>query len=269
MNNTARIIVIAASLVLAATFVGWRAHAAHTRATVHFEIVKDPSRSSTDGCETLIGLAEGALTADGVSAKSTVTVLFLGDAATAHEPILLGSYSIPFSTKVIEGRNGNRHRQTTLLKDLAAKCRTARATGISPIFLGVKQAIADLRGKGCNTGSRCQLLVDSDLEENVEPGIKSRLNVPGGNLPPLPGLIDNSDITVSFCGLAATTGQIVDASGRVIQKLAARDPNREDRLKSTWRSLFAAPDLVTFRPYCPATSDIADYIVGVNAAPQN
>lgn len=75
-------------------------HAARTRSTVQLEIVKDLSRSTTDGCETVIGLAESALAPEGVSAKSTLTVLLLGDAATANEPTLLESYPISFSTNV-------------------------------------------------------------------------------------------------------------------------------------------------------------------------
>jgi hypothetical protein len=262
MNNMVRVCTVVASLTLAATFVGWRVHAARSRPNVQIEIVKDPSRSTTDGCETVIGLAEDALGSDGLSVKSTLTVLLLGDAASAYEPTVLGSYLIPFSTKVIEGRGANRQRQAGLLKDLFLKCRAAHATDISPIFLAVKQAIADLRGKGCNTSSRCRLDVDSDLEDNVELGIKNRLNNTNGNKHPLPGLIDNSNIAISFCGLAATTGRVFDSSGRAIHKFAMRDPAREDRLKSTWRSLFSAPDLVTFQPYCPVATDVAQYNAG-------
>ena len=257
MNNVTRICVIAATFPLAATFVGWRVHAAHMRPVVQFEIVKDPSGSTTDGCETVIGLAEGVMAGEGVSAKSTLTVLFVGDLATANEPAVLASYPIPFSTKVVEDRRANRQRQSRVLGDLLSKCQTARATGISPIFLAVKQAIADLRGRGCNAGSRCQLLVDSDLEENVERGIRSRLDAVGRKGPPLPTAVDNSSIAVSFCGLAATKGRV------------ARDANREDRLKSTWRSLFSAQDLVTFRPYCPASNHMADYKAEAQAASQN
>jgi len=244
MASTAQMATVAASLALAATFVGWRVHATRTHPNVQVEIVKDPSRSTTDGCESLIGLAEGTLAVDGVSAKSTLTVILVGDAATANEPTLLASYAMPFSTKVVEARNASRRRQARLLGDLLAKCRAARRTDVSPIFLAVKQAIADLRSRGCNMGSHCELLVDSDLEENGEPAIRSRLDGVA-NEKPLPAVLDNSEIAVSFCGLAATGGGVV------------RDPNREDRLRLTWRSLFSAQDLVSFKPYCPTSSVLA------------
>jgi hypothetical protein len=239
---------------LMATFVGWRVHASRTRPIAHFDIVKDPSRSVTDGCETLAGLAESIFASGGISAKSTLNVLVVGDVATANEPKLLASYLIPFSTKVVEGRNANRHRQTYLIKDLVARCQAMPRTDTSPIFLTVKQAIADLRGRGCNAASHCELFVDSDLEENVELGIKSRLNAIDSKKP-LPATLDNSGIAISFCGLAATSGRI------------ARDPHREDRLKVTWRSLFLAQDLVSFKPYCPTSSTSANEDVHAPAAP--
>jgi len=252
MNKLSPLVIIAASFVLTASFVGWRVHASLTRPNLQVDIVKDPSGSTTDGCSTLIGLTEEAFSVEGVTAKSSVTVLLVGDAATANEPAVLASYPIPFSTKVVEDRNANQLRQVQVLSDLLNKCQKARPTGISPIFLAVKQAVADLRGRGCNAGSNCHLLVDSDLEENVEVGIKSRLDGVGGARK-LPAVIDNSGIAVSFCGLAATTGGIV------------RDSGREDRIKATWRSLLSAPDLVTFRPYCPSSSHLAEYTVGWQA----
>jgi hypothetical protein len=185
-------------------------------------------------------------------------VLVLGDEATANEPWQLGTYSIPTSRKVLEGRAANLKRQEGVLHDIWNKCQTVHRTTISPIFLGVKQAIADLRAQGCKPNSRCELFVDSDLEENVEPSIKRSLNAGVGRHVSLPS-INNSGIGVTFCGLAVRAGRIVGPSGREIRKVPALDPSRDDRLRRIWRSLFSKREAVRFEPYCPTPSDLTPY----------
>ena len=219
---------------LSAGFVGWRIHALRNQTTPHFEIVADFSLSHAQGCESLAGLAERALHGEGVSPGSTLTVLVLGDGATANEPWQLGRYSIPRTGKVLEGRTANLRRQQNVLHDIWNKCQTVRRTTISPIFLGVKQAIADLRAQGCSGTSHCELFVDSDLEENVETAIKKSLNNPSGGTPILPSPINIDGIDVTFCGLAVTAGRIVDPSGREIRKASPRNSRRDDRLRQIW-----------------------------------
>jgi hypothetical protein len=241
--------------VLCVGFVGWRIHVHANQAPNHFEIVMDPSLSHPDGCEPLLGLAEQSLHADAVSQDSTLTVLVLGDAATANEPWQLGTYSIPVTRKVLEGKTGSLRRQEELLSDIRHKCVAIHRTNISPIFLGVKQAVADLRAHGCDQMSHCRVFVDSDLEENVEISIKEELNRTRTTKLALPARLDNQGIEVSFCGLTVTAGRIVNPSGREILGLSSRDPNRDDRLRQVWRSLFTQPALVSFEPYCPLHDD--------------
>jgi len=237
--------------ILCAGFVGWRVHVHANQAPTHFEIVMDPSLSHPGSCEPLLGLAERSLQADGVSHDSTLTVLVLGDAATADEPWQLGTYSIPVMRKVLEGKSGNLRRQDELLSDIRQKCEAIRRTNISPIFLGVKQAVADLRAHGCNETSHCRLLVDSDLEENVETSVKQGLNRARKTKLAMPAPLDNQGIEVSFCGIAVTAGRIVNPSGREILGALPRDPGHDDRMRQVWRSLFIDPAEVNFEPFCP------------------
>jgi len=241
--------------ILCAGFVGWRIHVLANHAAPQFEIVVDPSLSHPTGCESVLGLSQQALHAGGVSQDSTLTVLVLGDPATANEPWQLGRYSIPVTRKVLEGKTATLRRQEELLSDIRHKCGAIRRTSISPIFLGVKQAVADLRAHGCKETSHCQLFVDSDLEENVETSVKERLNRARSTKLVLPTPLDNQGIEVSFCGLAVTAGRMVNPAGREIQRALPRDPSREDRLRQVWRSLFTQPDLVRFEPYCPTLGD--------------
>jgi hypothetical protein len=234
-----------------ALFVGWRVHALKHQQALHFELVEDPSLSHSEVCESLLGLAEQALRTEGVSSSSTLTILVIGNEATANEPWQLGRYSIPRTRQVLKGRTANLRRQQDVLHDIWNKCQTVRRTTISPIFLGVKQAIADLHAQGCSGTSHCELFVDSDLEENVETSIKRSLNNPNGETRILPSPINNDGIDVVFCGIAVTTGRIVDPSGREIRKASPRNSRREDQLGQIWLKLFTNPEMLRFAPYCP------------------
>jgi hypothetical protein len=253
MKNPVLILLLAC--VASVSFIGWRVHEMSTQTVNHLGLVYDPSFSYTEGCRSILGSAEELLRNSSVSPNSTLTVLVLGDDFSAHEPRKLAEYSIPTSRKVIEGRLANVRRQQSVLHDLWEKCTAVRPTTISPIFLGVKQAVADLRGHGCGEGSQCELRVNSDLEENVERTLKGRINHAREGKVPLPNPLDNSGIQVTFCGFAATAGRIVDPSGREIRRPAARDPNYGDRLQDAWRRMFARPELVGFEPYCPKPSN--------------
>jgi len=237
--------------VASAGFIGWRIHALRNNETPHFGIVEDASASHGVGCESLVGLAEQALQSDGVAPGSTLSVLVLGDQSTANEPWRIGAYPIPTIRKVLEGRSEISRRRGEILAELQNKCQLLRRTTISPIFLGMKQAVADLRAHGCNMAAHCRLFVDSDLEENVEPTLKRAFNNPSGGTSILSAPMNNDGIDITFCGLAVTVGRIVDPSGREIRKGLPRSSVREDRLREIWLSLFTKPELVRFEPYCP------------------
>lgn len=237
--------------MLCAGFIGWRILAMRNQLTPHFEIVIDPSLSHPQSCGSLLGLAEQAIHAEAVSGYSTLTVLVLGDKATANEPWQLGRYSIPRTHKVLEGRTVNLRREEGVLSDIRSKCEAVHRTNISPIFMGVKEAVADLRARGCRENSHCIVFVDSDLAENVETSIKDALNRERSVKLPPASPVDNQGIKVSFCGLAVTTGRVVDHSSREARRVLPRDPGRDDRLRQVWRSLFSQPELVRFEPYCP------------------
>jgi hypothetical protein len=234
-----------------AVLLGWRACVLRGHEAPHFEIVEDLSLSHPDGCDSLLGLAEEALRFKDVLPGSTLNVLVIGDEATGNEPWRLGSYLIPTTRKAIEGRAGDLRRQQEILQDLSARCRAARRTQSSPIFLGVKQGLADLRSQGCGPTSHCELFVDSDLEENVEAAISSALNGSGKH-GPIP-TVDNKGIDIVFCGEAVTSARPGHSKRENCRGLP-RTANRENRLRQTWSSVFTAPERVRFEPYCPQTS---------------
>jgi len=244
-------LLLCSALGLASTIlIGWRIHAVHNRETRHFEIVEDLSLSHPNGCESLLSLADRVFRSDGLSRESTLTVLIVGDAATANEPWQLGRYEIPTTLKVIEGRKKSLQRETDIVGDISSKCQTARRTNISPVFLAIKRAVADLRAEGCKETSHCELFVDSDLEENVEPSIKRRLDRSDGRKQTLPTSINNSGVHVTFCGLAVTSGRLVSPSMRAPGKVMPRGASGQDQLQKAWLSLLTRPELSFFEPYC-------------------
>ena len=237
-------------------FVAWRVLAVRNRDTPHFEIVKDPSASHGAGCESLVGLTGHVLEASTASPGSTITVLILGDQSTASEPWRMGAYSVPSVRKVLEGRSAKLWQQQQIQRDISGKCQALRRTTISPIFLGVTQAVADLHAHGCKPTSHCKLFVDSDLEENVEPSITTRLNKTGGRQRVSLPRVDNAGIDVVFCGVAVTDGRIRDVASKGARKFVTHDSDRVNLLQDLWRSLFDQPALVRFEPYCPNSAQL-------------
>jgi len=250
------LVILVSACLASVGFVGWRMHAMKNHAVNHFELVQDPSLSFTGGCISIVGAAGQVFRDPGVSAGSTLTMLALGDQSTANEPRRLATYALPTSRKVIEGSRAAVEREDRLVQDLRVRCESVRPTLVSPIYLGVKQAVADLQAKGCTEGSRCRLWVSTDLEENGVRAIEERIDRGGARRDTLPARFDNSGITVTFCGFAETAGRLVGPSGREVHSAAARDPHRDDRLRAVWESLFARPELVRFAPYCPAPSGL-------------
>jgi hypothetical protein len=245
------IVIPIAACITFVSFVGWRVHIMRHRTVSRFELVYDPSLSFTGGCESLAGAAEAVLSSPSLSADSTLTVLVLGEPSTAYEPRRLAKYATPSDRKVIEGRHASTERKQHLLEDLRARCRSVRPTLVTPIYLAVKQAVADLRAGGCKADSRCELWVSTDLEENGDRAIEAKVDGRRGSRKSLPELLDNDGIKVKFCGFAEKAGHLVGTSGREIRKAVPRGAHRDERLQAVGRSLFASSELVSFEPYCP------------------
>jgi len=251
MTKTSLLVLLA--VATSVSFVAWRVRATGNQPVSDRAVVGDPSISYPGSCESIVGTAGETILGPGALPNSTLTVLVLGNSTTVNEPQLLGTYTIPTSRKAIEGRHAIERRQSALLTDIWRKCNSFRPTLISPIFLGVKQGIAALRAGGCKEDSRCELRVASDLNENVEIGIKKRISDPDDKHA-LPAALNNRGIDVRFCGYATTAGRLVDPSGREVSKVGPRDANSEDRLLRVWAGLFTDPQRVKFEPYCPRPS---------------
>jgi hypothetical protein len=250
MNSYAKNTILTVSLATALLgLIGWRVYASKAKSVPEYEIVKDRSGSHPDGCSPLLGLAEEIVRDEPASSNSQLTVLITGDGTTANEPSQLAKYSIPRTRRAIEGRSASVRAQQDLLADLAQRCKAVHSASTSPIFLAISEAVADLRAQGCNEKSGCKLYIDSDGQENVDRQIRELLSRSREERPLLPSPIDNRGIHVMLCGLAVTTGGVVDSPHTTHG--ATGSEREQDRLQDVWRSLFAEAGLVRFAPYCP------------------
>lgn len=215
----------------------------------HALLLSDWSSSAPADCASVVAMARQQMQLIKARSGSTITVSVTGDEATANEPRYVGTFAIPVSERAVEGTKIVGRRQEELLSQIDDRCRQMPVARKSSIFLGLKNGVEQLKGKGCDQRSGCLLFLKSDLQENVEPQIAAALK--GKESPSkLPNPIDNRGIKISICGIAETKGLVKDADGAPKQLTRNRDAEQFDLIRMVWSSLFAAPDLVTYSAFC-------------------
>src|SRR5687768_6276924 len=70
----------------------------------HAAVARDRSDSVQSTCKCSEFLLKEAMNAPGMGKDSTVTLIASGDESSADEPVLVGTFKVPVSRKVIEGR---------------------------------------------------------------------------------------------------------------------------------------------------------------------
>lgn len=225
--------------------------ACHQTQPVQVVIVIDPSASTSNIKNSALGIVEASLSLPGITKRSRILILGTGDKSTAMEPMQLGSYPISRAKKVMEGKDANSKYKAELLQSVSEMLRGVSTTvEVSPIFLAVRRATQYLREQGCSSGpgmSNCHLAVVTDLQETQETAIRNALTDEKDFKPQKNLIIDNTNISITFCGLAATN-----------EITPARNSARAARLEQVWKSLFKVPDQVSFQPFCPQLTKKGD-----------
>lgn len=221
-------------------------------------LLRDPSDSGLGGCNEFTAMAGELLSSNLLGSGSAIAVMTTGDSSTAQEPVLLGSFEIPTTQRISEGRAKIAEMQKDLLDKVKQQCEQKGITKESPIYLGMRRAAEYLRAKGCDGRQDCILYVQSDLEELSEPNIKELLKENSlsakkktATETQLPLPIDNAGIKVKICGISETTGTITNSSGKQQTFTPKRDGRRADRITEVWTKLFTNPQMVTFDTHCP------------------
>jgi hypothetical protein len=248
---------IAAALIGGGSFCGllyWRSHREPTKVTHIAELI-DNSNSLPDNPAVLLGLAERAISQ--AKSKSTLTLIQVGDVSTNNEPKLIGTYDIPYSKKSIEGKKSIERQRAQFLSDLEQQLKkVTRTTTASPIFLGLRRTVQQLRSRGCGNSDACSIFVRTDGEETAEGSIKTAITDSSASLEGLPR-IDNRGIAVLFCGLAEVNDAGASDSEITLAKKKRQKPRvpvlhdaaRIDRVSQVWSSVLMEP--AVFQPYCP------------------
>lgn len=222
----------------------------------HRAVVIDTSISAaTDRCTEAGKVAEMELKRPPVNDKTKLFPFFTGDKRTANEPYSFDPLDIPMRVKLTESNSAITSQQNGAVNNLKQQCEKIPESSSSSIFLAVKRAVETLRNAGCDDKSKCEVLVQSDIQENADAQIKAAIS--GNAIDPknLPSPIDNQGIAIRFCGVSETKGEIeaTDKKGQKNKKTRFtqnRNSNRVDLIQATWRNLFLSKDLVSFSSSC-------------------
>ncbi len=265
MNSSVKITLGCVSVCLFGGFIAWRTHVAAQAKVPVYGIVADLTSSHTldrsHACLAVAGLAESVVEESSAHVGAQLNVLALGDSTHAGEPVLLSAKdAIPVRMTLSIGEDALRKQRRSYTQDIYDRCLQAPAPEYSAVYLGVERMLEDLRSHGCGQVSRCVMYVDTDGDDNVERGLKERLQGASGHHGKPIALLDDQGIEVHFCGLAEAN---VDSSKRgnsTSLRKAFLTHQPPDHVQHVWRTLFLDPSAVSFTPFCPQPSQPRDYL---------
>lgn len=249
--------VVGVAIVLAG--LGWwlmQPYKASTPTVVAVVFDRSDSMQPDEECEVVVGLASRVLLLPNLKADSRILLYGTGDPSTAMEPVAMGSFDIPSSNRVMEGKGAIVSARKALLDTIAGQCKKSpTVTKSSPIFLSMKRAVEQLSARGCGTTTICHLFARTDGEETEEPWIRQSVQNRRMRQRGLPTALDNTNIAVTVCGFSETLGEIRDSNKRRVRLTARRDGNNAEFLRAVWGKVFTQPDRVVFEPFCPRVSE--------------
>ncbi len=163
-------------------FVAWRIQTPQPGVPLS-DILVDRSESMQNPCSAMAGLIERQVTLS----RGEFAIFTTGAENSAHEPVLLPSRPAPTQERLIKSKRRLAQDQRAFVRQLQVLCSQQPAALVSPIYLGVQQAVAHLRGAAGQVDR--QLFVISDLRENFNPRVKRALGQPLGTKAKLPALL--------------------------------------------------------------------------------
>jgi hypothetical protein len=207
----------------------------------------DPSASVARNCGDLRqGVASFLSREPGFREGSTLSFLIMGRDAGSPNPTLAFRVPVPVASDSVYGRDDQsfRRAEAAFYSQIEDACTGAVTGSNSPIYQLLRQGIEHLRGEvgGCGPRSPCYFLLKSDLDEDVEPSLRTLLEraakKPDIAVPPnLSKSINNDGVRVLLCGGAELRPR--------------RRPNATPETRARiFTALFTHPQLVSARPFC-------------------
>lgn len=230
-------------------FIGWAFYTPPK--SNHRATVADSSISSANNrCSEIAKLTEVELRKQPSGDKTKLAVFLTGDPQTANEPRELGNFDVPVQTKLTESNSVITDNQSKILAEVKSRCEQFSPASVSSIFLAFKRTVEHLRSLGCDDLSKCEILAQTDLEENADPQIKAAISGTSVNPKNLPAPINNQGLAIKICGVSQTKGIVVNQKGGKTHLTQNRNTARADLIQEVWKKLFTQPELITFAPYC-------------------
>ncbi len=223
----------------------------HAPSVAHTVIILDRSGSTTNQCASLVGMAEKSLSLSSINKGSMLVVIGTGDEAHRFEPVLLGSFPIPHSSRIIEGKSKIEKAKRDLLAAIADLCEQVTPSNDSPIALSIKRGIAQLRSFGCKNTDTCYITIQTDGLETLEPYMVNALRSkqPKKKRTAPVEKLDNTGIDIEFCGISQTVGnKLSKGKGKRSPKSRSAFSNT---IEDAWKQTFVQPERVRFTPFCP------------------
>ncbi len=117
----------------------------------------------------------------------------------------------------------------------------------SPILLGIKRVIENLRTNGCDAKAGCKVFVQTDGNELSEPTVKQSLTAKADNNSKTQISIPNNGINIKICGFAQVNEATTPKDRHNVQTV--------DKTVAVWKQILTEPDSVIFQPHCQISSD--------------
>src|ERR1044072_2371228 len=103
----------------------------------------DPSDSQelALACDKVVAVARADMSDPTMGSGARIFLFRMGDATTAHDPVLMDTFVLPDTTTVMGGPNAAIEKQKELETRIRERCKQIPTTTVSPLFQGAKRMV--------------------------------------------------------------------------------------------------------------------------------
>lgn len=207
-----------------------------------FALLIDYSDSRTINCGAIDATMQEIMSSPNLMTNSNLYFFSTGDDKSSDEPVLLGKYKIPVNVKVLEGQSKAERERQEFIGKIKTRCQQEPIKKRSPILLGIKRVIENLRINGCDDKAGCKVFVQTDGQELSEPTVKQSLTAKADSNSKTQISIPNNGINIKICGFAQVSETVNQKNRHNIQTA--------DKTIAVWKQIFTEPNSVLFQPHC-------------------
>jgi hypothetical protein len=251
---------LAGTLILTgiAAFVWWRLSVpAFQPGSDAILVDSSDSQALAQACTKVAAIAQEDMKDPAMGQGAAISLFRLGEASTANEPVLVGTFKVPDASTVMGGPDSANKRRQEVVTQITERCKEIPLTTISPLFEGFLRTVEFLQEQDPSSQGQRTLHAITDGEETEVKPIKQAFDQSPGTDVTLPAIINNQRVRVEICGIAETIGTISLANGKAVTKTKTRDAVRANREIEVWKRAFSQATLVQVNPYCVAAPHTA------------